>query len=56
MIAIIYHFEAVDQGKQEGFSKDVEDLMNVVKKYKNRPRAEQDNIKTFTEYKEEFKA
>ena len=30
--------------------------MNVVKKYKDRPKADQDNIKTFTEYKEDFKA
>ena len=55
MIAIIYHIEAVDQGKSEGLSKDVHELMNIIWKYKNRPSAEQDNIKIFTEYKQEFR-
>ena len=30
--------------------------MNVIKKYKNRPPFEKDNIKVFTEYKQEFRA
>ena len=29
--------------------------MNIIKKYKNLPSSEQDNIKIFTEYKQEFR-
>ena len=51
MISIIYHFEAVDQEKTEGWSADVDDLMKIVSKFKSLSRADQDNMKIFTEFK-----
>ena len=56
MISIIYHFEAVDQGKTEGLSADVESLMSIVEKFKKRPAKEQSNVRIFYAYKDEFLA